>query len=670
MKRVYYIVLLISIALTNNLYAKKGEKKLKKDLKKAREMVVSNEFLDAIDFLNPLWNEYSENGEVNYLLGVANFYLGRMTDAVSYLRPAYETKSQYLQKEDTLLVIWYYAKALLHIGNPTQAKELFNEYTQKLAAMKKQPKGIPTMEMGSLHIQYCKNSEKYIKQPKYVIIKNAGKGVNSLFPDYAPVLNKDATKLYFTSRRKNKSDKLALDGFYYEDVYVSERNGDQDNWGEAKPVDEVNSPTHESAVFISYDEKRLYIYRNVKNNHGDLYVSEFKNGKWHSPKQLPEPINTKKYFEPSACESPDGKYLFFVSDRPGGYGGLDIYMSEKKADGSWGEPVNLGPTINTPYNEDAPLLLGDGKTFFFASDGPKSMGGFDVFKCEWKGGTEFTKPENLGYPINTPGDDIYMMLTQDKRFVYVASERPESYGEKDIFIIDLEPPLPDSTLLAEENNSEQTSTLKPVRILRWKIIDAETKQPLRALVEFELTPYEKAVYKPEEFPTENYYMILGNIEPPKKVIISKPGYKTLIQELSIPDEAPNGEVSYTFEVEPLKIPFEDKKRNVLVTIYFDFDKYNIRPSEVPKMEKLTQIMKENNFIKVRLDGHTDVRGTDQYNIILSRRRAYSVRNYLLTKGINGKRIIVNYHGEKNPVDNSNTEQGHQKNRRVEVKIAK
>ncbi len=645
-------------------------RKLKKKIKKAREKVWQNDFDAALKMLHELEDEAPQNGEIHYLMGVSYFYGGHISQALGHLRKAYDKKEQDLTKSDTLLVIWYYAKSLLHTGDPNTALNLFQEYNKKYANLKKPPKEIPNPEEVSLHIQYCKNAQKYIKEPRYVLINNVGKGVNSRYPDYAPVLNKDATKLYFTSRRKNKSDMIAIDGFYYEDIYVSERENDQAKWGEAKPIDAINTRFHESAIFISYDEERLYIYKNEKRNHGDIYVAKFKDGKWKAPKPLPEPVNTKKYFEPSVCESPDGKYLFFVSDRPGGYGGLDIYMCEKQADGTWGEPKNLGPTINTPYNEDAPLLLGDSKTFYFSSDNPKSMGGFDVFQCEWKGGTDFTEPENLGYPINTTGDDIYVMLTQDQKYLYIASERASGYGEKDIFVIDMNPEPPLDSIIAWKKREEERAKLnlqKP-HTIAWKIIDAKTGKPVRAYIEFVITDYKKFTYHPEEFPTEEYHLPLGS-EIPKSVVINHPQYYEYREDLSLPEEAPSGIVSYVFKIEPIPADeFEDPEKGLIITVYYDFDKYDIRPSEIPKVEKLTRIMQKNKALKVYLAGHTDIRGSNQYNILLSRRRALSIKYYLMERGISGDRMVISYFGEEKPVDNSGTEAGHQRNRRVEVRV--
>ncbi len=645
-------------------------RKIERKIKKAREKVWQNDFEGALEMLHELQTLAPENGEVHYLLGVSYYYNGHIAQSLGYLRTAYAKKEQDLKKSDTLLVIWYYGKALLHTGDPDNALKVFQEYNKKYSVLKKPPKEIPTLEEVSLNIQYCKNAKKYIRNPKYVLINNAGRGVNGSFPDYAPVLNKDATKLYFTSRRRNKSDFQAIDGFYYEDIYVSERENDQAQWGEAKPIDAINGKFHESAVFISYDEERLYIYKNEKNNHGDLYVAKFKKGEWKAPKPLGEPINTKKYFEPSACESPDGKYLFFVSDRPGGYGGLDIYISEKQADGTWGEPKNVGPTINTPYNEDAPLLLADGKTFFFSSDNPKSMGGFDVFQTEWRGGTDFAEPENLGYPINTTGDDIYVMLTQDKKYLYIASERASGYGEKDIFIIDMDPQPPLDSLIAWKKREEERAklNLQAPHTIVWKIIDAKTGKPVRAYIEFVLTDYKKYTYRPEEFPTEDYHLPLGS-EIPKKVVIAHPKYYEYTEDLKLPEEAPNGIASYVFKIEPLPADvFEDPEKGLIITVYYDFDKYNIRPSEVPKVEKLTRIMKSDKALKVYLAGHTDVRGSNQYNIELSRKRALSVKYYLMQKGIGGDRMFISFFGEEKTVDNSGTEAGHQRNRRVEVRV--
>ena len=282
------------------------------------------------------------------------------------------------------------------------------------------------------------NAKKYTNKPNQAVIKNIGPSINSKFDDYAPVITPDESALYFTSKREGNFEyKKNNDNKYFEDVYVSYKQNEQ--WLAAENVGEpINSATNDACVAISSDGQRMIVYRTSENViSGDLYTTNLRtNNKWDALQRLPKEVNSP-HIESSACFSNDTAEIYFSSDRPGGYGGKDLYRLKKLPNQKWATPYNLGPTINTPYDEDAPFLHPDGKTLYFSSCGHSSMGNYDVFVSELDfEKNQFSFAENLGYPINDIHNDIFFVLSIDGQRGYYSSVKPDNYGGTDVYQID------------------------------------------------------------------------------------------------------------------------------------------------------------------------------------------------------------------------------------------
>jgi hypothetical protein len=238
----------------------------------------------------------------------------------------------------------------------------------------------------------------------------------------------------FTSRRKNKyynsRDPL---GDYFEDIYVSYKKDSA--WGEPVMLDtSINKPYHDAACGLSADGERLLSYHTSPDHiHGHIYESTWSGNTWSSPELVHANVNSVDYIETSACYSPDGEMIFFSSNRPGGFGGKDLYSVKKLPNGVWAKPFNLGPKINTEYNEDAPFVHPNDSVLFFSSEGHKNMGGYDVFKSKFDEAEKFSTPENLGFPINTVDDDIFFVLNTDASMGYFSSRRKGGFGSHDLY---------------------------------------------------------------------------------------------------------------------------------------------------------------------------------------------------------------------------------------------
>jgi hypothetical protein len=281
-------------------------------------------------------------------------------------------------------------------------------------------------------------AKQAIANPVNVYLKNIGNVVNSEFPDYAPVISLDGSSLYYTSRRPWEKGETEIFrdpaiNQYPEDVYVSFLASDS-TWMEPKKLEFCLPKRNEATIAVSTDERRIYLYDDSTGS-GDIYYTDFYNNKFNEIKMVEDKDINTKYWETHCMVSHDRSLMFFASDRPGGFGGRDIYLSRRKADSSWSNPVNLGSKINGPYDEDAPFVSVDNRMLYFSSNGEKSIGGFDIMVCDLLDNGTWSESRNLGYPFNSTNDDIFYTTTIDGLRGYMTSFRMNGNGEKDIYEI-------------------------------------------------------------------------------------------------------------------------------------------------------------------------------------------------------------------------------------------
>ncbi len=288
------------------------------------------------------------------------------------------------------------------------------------------------------------NAKAQLANPRRdITISNMGATINNEFNDYSPVISVDENALFFTSRRlRIDSSNTALvddkDGQFFEDIYVSYKNRNGD-WQEPELLNINETSQHSATINVSIDGQELFIYKDSEGG-GDIYQSALVGETWSDPESLGNDINSN-YWETHGALSADGNTMYFVSDRPGGYGGRDIYRCVKLPTDEWSKPLILGPEINTKYDEDAPFIHPDGRTLYFASQGHSSMGGFDIFHSRVNNEGKWVEPSNVGYPINTVDDDVFYVTSADSRRAYFSSNRDGGYGRKDIYMVEL--PSPD-----------------------------------------------------------------------------------------------------------------------------------------------------------------------------------------------------------------------------------
>lgn len=326
---------------------------------------------------------------------------------------------------------YYHLGKCYHLNNDLQnAKIYYNNYLNDA------PKKTELVNFAKLNLIQVENAITMFANPKNSKVVNMGSIINSTTPDYAPVISLDGSALYFTSRKlwpdeANSEMKDPKTNMYFEDIYMSYKDK-EGKWINPQIMEFCLPEKNEATVAVSVDERRIYVYKDETGN-GDIYYSDFQASRFSELKYLEtKGVNTDSW-EPHITVTPDGLQRYFSSDRPGGFGGRDLYRIYKLPNGEWSAPENLGPEINTEYDEDSPFLAIDNKTMYFASNGIRSMGGFDIFVTKRKENGSWSTPENLGYPLNSTADDIYYTTTVDGSTGYLTSLRIGGFGEKDIY---------------------------------------------------------------------------------------------------------------------------------------------------------------------------------------------------------------------------------------------
>lgn len=501
------------------------------------------------------------------------------------------------------------------------------------------------------YIQMCKTGKELMEDSLYLVIENLGPEINSIYPDYVPVVSADESVLLFTSRRNTTSggkvDKT--DNHFYEDVYISHLDSVTKKWKAPENMgNHVNSNLHDACIGMSPDGQKLFIYRSnsAKNSSGDIYKSQLEGKLWSVPVLMDKKINSPGW-EPSATISTDEKTIYFTSDRPGGYGGTDIYMIKLLGDTLWSDPINMGPLINTEFNEDAPYIHPDNVTLFFSSKGHKNMGGYDIFTTVFNPeNNTWTTPENAGYPINTSDDDIYFIWSADGTKGYFSSWRNDTYGEKDLYVI--------------HRPEGKTSLL----VMKGKIFDSDTKKPLSASILVKNRDTDDLIGKFNSNSTNGKFLLTlphgGNYS----VTIETDGYLSHQEDIKVPRKNPFFEVRKDFYLEPVKVGAVIAFNN----IFFDFDKATLRKDSEEDLGKLLSFLLQYQDLKVEISGHTDDLGNDKYNQKLSERRAQAVVKHLIKNGIPKERLLAKGYGESKPIAPNKTDEGRQLNRRTELKI--
>ncbi len=595
--------------------------------------------------------------------------------AEAYFMKVYEKDSEY-----TFDLLFKVAQSLHYGYKFDEANQYYDRYLDKLAA---NPDYLGSDMVDELIVRRkifeCEQGKILMEFPEDVEIVNLGPDVNSKYYDYAPVVDADENIMIFTSRRKeqNLNEDVSDDNLPFEDIFVSKKvNGVWDYPDNIGNV--VNTMYHDSNVGLSKDGKDLYIYKD--ENNGDIYLSTMdENGEWSYPEPLDRHINTE-FSETSVTLSPNGNTMFFASDRPGGEGGIDIWVSQRNEKGGWQKATNIGAPINTPFDEDGPFIGFDGKTLYFSSRGGNGMGGYDIYRVEYDSASAvWSAPTNMGYPINTPDDDIYFTPSKDGKRAYYASVKEDGLGYTDLYMLK----VPDE-MKHEDPEAKPVAVVAAVELapVTLTVTVKGLKGNMNAVIN--LTGALGTGGLGANKTAVGVYEFISTDDQAQEFVlnVTQTGYEAQLISISYPAASMEPQ-SFTKTVTMVKatgtapvidIPKPivrkasgDKARNV----YFDFGSSYYHKKDAPYIEKAIELMEQNTSIMLELHGHSDYVGVEKYNRSLSINRAARVKSALVKAGIDAGRISVKGFGSDKPLaTNDQEEEGRELNRRVEFRFIK
>ncbi len=505
-----------------------------------------------------------------------------------------------------------------------------------------------------------RNSDRYVKAAKQRMMNisfakeamrnpiditpvNMGSSINTKEQEYSPAFSIDEQTLYITRRNGNLSNSRPN-----EDIYFATKQGAE--WEKIKNLGPpINTTENEGAFSVSADGH--YIFFTACSRRGgkgqcDIWLTIDREGKWSEPLNLQEPINTK-HWESQPSIASNGRVLYFASDRPGGYGGIDLWKSNFGDEG-WSKPTNLGPTINTSKDEQFPFIHSDNSTLYFSSEGHPGMGKSDLFVASLKPDGSWKTPKNLGYPINTTGYDWNMIVNRNGSTAYYSSDKmPDGKGGLDIYQFEL----------PQELQAEKVS------YVRGLVRDAKTKKPLQTSVI--LTPLDNSP-NTTSYTNSNTGLFIVSLKTDIRyaLTIDKDDYLFHSEYFDMP----NVPVDEPFEIIIDLQKVEVGKSVVLNNIFFDTDKFELKEESKTELEKLRVFLQDNQAIRIEIAGHTDDMGSSTYNLTLSENRAKSVANYLIQNGIAEDRLTYKGYGDIRPIASNDSEEGKATNRRTEFTI--
>ncbi len=530
-----------------------------------------------------------------------------------------------------------YSIALAGKGEFTNA---FNAITKFLQKPNLNERILKSAEYRKRSYTFALEYEKQFPSNNYVFSPtNLGNNINSSSSEYFPSLTIDGKTLIYTRRVNNTN----------EDFFISEKkNG---NWVPSSALPgNLNTAENEGAQNISQDGKMLvFTGCNMQDGEGscDIYFSYLnKQGNWGERMNIGRNINSE-YWETQPCLSPDKRALYFTARDPSGLGGSDIYVSYVQPNGKWGKPFNMGAGINTSGDESCPFIHADNQTLYFTSNGHAGYGATDLFFVRKQNDGSWSKPQNLGYPVNTIDDEGSLVITSDGTTAYYASDGSDTKGGLDIYTFEL--PVPD----------------RPNKTLwvRGNVFDKKTKLGLPSAVELIDLSNAQTISKVQTDEDGNYLITLP-VGKDYAFNVNRRGYLFFSETFSLKQN--NTDTTYTINI-PLS-PIEVNASIVLKNIFFDTKKSELKTESIAELDKVVQLLKDNPTIKIEIGGYTDNVGKPADNLLLSNKRSKSVIGYFLTKGITANRLTSKGFGETKPLADNKTEAGRSQNRRTELKV--
>lgn len=644
------LTLLFSILLASCSIAQPGQwdTKDKKAIKyaeaamdKANEFDMSTgkpKYDEALAILDKAIARDPQFSDVYFLKAEYNMRMGRTMESIA----AYQTLVE-IEGFTTSTGYVYYDLAALEL-----LEGLYDEayvHAKKYATFKNTP---PEMKAeNDWMIKTCEFAIEAKKNPVPFNPENVGSGVNSADPEYFPTLTVEQDELLFTRRVSSAT------GAWQEDFFISQDADGYWNTGQPMPKN-INTAFNEGAPTFAPDGRTLIFvgcaidgvgYGNGRRGYGscDLFITQKIGKKWSDPINLPGNVNSQNW-ETQPSLSSDGQTLYFIRGTIRGAGGRnqrngDIYVSKLQEDGSWGKPEKLPSNINTPYSEASVLIHPDGKTLYFSSNGHLGMGGYDLYMTTLQDDNTWSDPKNLGYPINTHDNENSLLVYADGDLAVFASDRPGGLGSLDLYQFT----LPESV--------QPTKTI----YMTGTVFDANSGNKLKA--DFRLVDIEtgREVVRSNSDPLTGEFLVTLPINKQYGLFVNREGYHpySVNFDLKVPE---NSTEPYHRDI-PL-IPLNDKGENILANVLFDLDSDNLRKESFVELDRFADfLINKQPEIKIELQGHTDAQGDDAHNLDLSKRRAKTVFDYLVKKGVAADRMDHEGYGETKPSSFTDTKTG-------------
>ncbi len=595
----------------------------------------------AIDLFEKAVTANAEYADAWNYLGLSYVKMGMYSQAVNAF--------QKLESIDFNYFPWYHfeaANSYIQLNRFDEARASINKFKTKF----------PNTPKYAIYHHMARSREEYISQSPIIRAQVSEMStpvpisrVNSIYGDYTPQVSPTGTRLYFTSVRKGGFDnqKDTINGMNWgEDIYFSTLM--DSSWSAPQLLPEpLNSMGDDFGSSFTGDGQ-LMVYVKCDDDEGigncDLYITQLNGTEWTVPQNMGNVVNSNMWDSQPTISS-DGNRIIFASTRQGGYGGMDLYMTQINHLGDWGVPQNLGSTVNTPFNENGPYLAPDGKTLYYASTGHPGYGGTDIFSSTFDD-NKWSRPLNLGAPLNSEGDDTQFTISAAGK-AYFASSRldPNNY---DLFEVE----LPDYL------------KPKPTIIIQGVVTNAKTTDPVGAVVLIEDINSGELLAVNKSNSVSGEYLVVLPAGRNYSVSTTSEGFFFYSESFEIPKDTSYAEITMDIALEPI----EKGTKVVLNNIFFESGRAELKPISYVELNKAVDLLEKNPTMVIEIGGHTDNLGSDELNLKLSQSRADAVRDYMILAGIEETRIQSKGYGESTPIEDNSTEEGRAANRRTEFEI--
>ncbi len=634
------IILIISsfnLSAQKDKYTSKSAKAIK-HYEKAEDYLIKKQYdLAEKEFAKAL-KEDSAFVEIYLTLADLNKDLKKYEQSINMYRKAIEIDESFFPSCLMNLAGLEYSSGLY-----SEAKEHFAKYLFYIKDDKKR------IEQINAKIVSCNFAINAIKHPVQFNPINMGDSINSGFSEYLPSLTADEQTLVITVRRP-RDEYTITQSSEEEDFYISYRKDSV--WSKVKKIPPpLNTHGNEGAQAISPDGSYIiFTACNRFDGFGscDLYYSRLIGSNWSKPVNLGEPVNSASW-ESQPSISSDGKTIYFISSRPGGKGGTDIWYTTIEDEGKFSVPMNIGDSINTVGNEMSPFIHPDNNTLYFSSNGHPGMGDMDIFYSRRKTDGKWGNPINIGYPINTYAEELYLIVNAKGNLAYFSSNKLGGFGKEDLYYFEL------------------SKEARPIAVTYLKGIVYDSKNNKLLEANFELIDLESGnvVVTSKSNPISGEFLICLPTNKNYGLNVSKEGYLFYSDNFEIKGEHL---LDKPYEKNVPLQPILLGEKVILKNIFFDTDKSELKIESQSEIDRLITLLSKNPLLKIEISGHTDNVGTKEYNQNLSLLRAKAVFDYLIKKGININRLTYIGYGITQPIETNDTPEGRTKNRRTEFKV--